>query len=81
GQNAFHPHDAFSSVVKTYHLARLLWHLMSTGESALRDGASFDNLDLAAVRVAFGAVKTASPETLMEQIADAERVISEMRSQ
>jgi V/A-type H+-transporting ATPase subunit A len=81
GQNAFHPHDAFSSVSKTYHLARLLWHLMSSGESALRQGISFDKLDLAAVRVAFGAVKTASPETLDQRIEEAERIISEMGSE
>ncbi|MFZ1863449.1 MAG: V-type ATP synthase subunit A [Polyangiales bacterium] len=81
GQNAFHPHDAFSSVSKTYHLARLLWHLMSTGQSALEQDVSFDKLDLAAVRVAFGAVKTASPDTLEQRIADAERVISDMRSE
>lgn len=81
GQSAFHPHDAFSSVSKTYHLARLLWHLMRTGETALREGLSFDNLDLAAARVAFGAVKTAAPEMLEQQIASAERVISEMGSQ
>lgn len=78
GQNAFHPHDAFSSVSKTYHLARLLWELMSSGQAALKEEVSFDKLDLAAVRVAFGAVKTASPETLEERIADAERIISEM---
>jgi V/A-type H+/Na+-transporting ATPase subunit A len=81
GQNAFHPHDAFSSVFKTYHLARLLWALMSTGTTALKEGVTFDKLDLAAVRVAFGAVKTASPETLEQRIADAEQTISEMRGE
>jgi V/A-type H+-transporting ATPase subunit A len=81
GQSAFHPHDAFSSVEKTYHLARLLWHLMGTGRSALEQGVSFDKLDLAAARVAFGAVKTASPDTLKQRIADAERIISEMRGE
>jgi len=81
GQNAFHPHDAFSSVFKTYHLARLLWALMSTGTAALGEGVAFDKLDLAAVRVAFGAVKTASPETLEQRIADAGQRISEMRGE
>ncbi len=81
GQNAFHPHDAFSSVFKTYHLVRLLWDLMGTGEAALEEGVSFDKLDLARVRVAFGAVKTASPETLEQRIHDAEKAISEMRGE
>ncbi|HSN83634.1 MAG TPA: V-type ATP synthase subunit A [Polyangiales bacterium] len=81
GQNAFHPHDAFSSVFKTYHLARLLWALMSTGTAALKEGVTFDKLDLAGVRVAFGAVKTASPDTLEQRIADAEQTISEMRGE
>jgi V/A-type H+-transporting ATPase subunit A len=81
GQNAFHPHDAFSSVFKTYHLARLLWVLMSTGTAALKEGVTFDKLDLAGVRVAFGAVKTASPDTLEQRIADAEQTISEMRGE
>jgi len=59
GQNAFHPHDAFSTVAKTYHLARLLWHFMRTGGDALKEGMAFDKLDLASVRGAFGSVKTA----------------------
>lgn len=81
GQNAFHPHDAFSSVFKTYHLARLLWALMNSGTTALKEGVTFDKLDLAGVRVAFGAVKTASPDTLEQRIADAERTIFEMRGE
>ena len=72
GQNAFHPHDAFSSVQKTYHLARLLWTFVHTGTEALRSGVAFDRLDLAAVRVAFGAVKTAPPDELDTCIEDAE---------
>jgi len=79
GQNAFHPHDAFSTVHKTYHLAKLLWHFMRTGGAALKDGVAFDKLDLAAVRVAFGSVKTAAPELLDGQIAEAEETISGMK--
>jgi V/A-type H+-transporting ATPase subunit A len=78
GQNAFHPHDAFSTVAKTYHLARLLWHFMRTGRDALKEGMAFDKLDLASVRGAFGSVKTAAPELLDGQIAEAERTISGM---
>lgn len=80
GQNAFHPHDAFSSVLKTYHLARLLWEFMRAGKAALEDGAAFDQLDLAAVRITFGSVKTAAPEELNAQISKAEETISGMRA-
>lgn len=78
GQNAFHPHDAFSSVSKTYHLARLLWEFMRTGTGALEQGVAFEKLDLAGVRVAFGAVKTAAPDDLDALIAEAERTIADM---
>ncbi len=78
GQNAFHPHDAFSSVKKTYQLARLLWELMRVGKEALASGVELERLDLAAVRGAFGAVKTAHPDALESSVAEAERVISEM---
>jgi V/A-type H+-transporting ATPase subunit A len=79
GQNAFHPHDAFSTVAKTYHLAKLLWEFMRTGGAALKDGVDFEALDLAAVRVAFGSVKTAAPDALDQQISEAEQTISGMR--
>ena len=78
GQNAFHPHDAFSTVAKTYHLARLLWAFMQTGCDALSSGIGFEKLDLAAVRVAFGAVKTAPPDALNERIAETEQTIADM---
>jgi len=80
GQNAFHPHDAFSSVIKTYHLARLLWEFMRAGEAALGEGIAFDHLDLAGVRVTFGSVKTAAPEELDAQISKAEETIRGMRA-
>jgi len=80
GQNAFHPHDAFSSVIKTYHLARLLWAFMRAGEAALEEGVAFNHLDLAGVRVTFGSVKTAAPEELEAQIAKAEEIITGMRA-
>ncbi|MGB5192766.1 MAG: V-type ATP synthase subunit A, partial [Polyangiales bacterium] len=78
GQNAFHPHDAFSTVAKTYHLARLLWAFMQAGSEALSSGVGFEKLDLAAVRVAFGAVKTAPPDALNERIAETEQTIADM---
>lgn len=78
GQNAFHPNDAFSTVAKTYHLARLLWAFMNAGGEALSSGIGFEKLDLAAVRVAFGAVKTAPAEDLSARIADTEQTIAHM---
>ena len=78
GQNAFHPHDAFSTVAKTYHLAKLLWAFMRTGKAALGDDVSFEKLDLPAVRGAFGSVKTAAPDALEQEITDAEQTISNM---
>ena len=78
GQNAFHPHDAFSTVAKTYHLARLLWAFMQMGSDALSSGVGFEKLDLAAVRVAFGAVKTAPPDALNERIVETEQTIADM---
>ena len=79
GQNAFHPNDAFSTVHKTYQLVKLLWSFMHTGEAALKEGIAFEKLNLAAVRVAFGSVKTAAPDALSEQILEAQQTIVEMR--
>ncbi len=76
GQNAFHPHDAFSTVAKTYHLVRLLWAFMRAGRTALGAGAAFDTLDLPGVRTALGSVKTAAPEALEARALEAERTIS-----
>jgi V/A-type H+-transporting ATPase subunit A len=78
GQNAFHPHDAFSTVAKTYQLLKLLWALMRTGKAALKDGVSFEKLDLPAVRRVFGSVKTAAPDALEQRIAEAEQTMADM---
>ena len=78
GQNAFHPHDAFSTVAKTYQLLKLLWALMRTGKAALKDGVSFEKLDLPAVRRVFGSVKTAAPDAFEQRSAEAEQTIADM---
>ena len=44
----------------------------------LASGVELERLDLAAVRGAFGAVKTAHPDALESSVAEAERIISEM---
>jgi V/A-type H+-transporting ATPase subunit A len=81
GQNAFHPHDAFSSVAKTYHLARLLWAFMHKGSDSIGKGTAFEKLNLAAVRVAFGSVKTAPPDSLDDRVLEAEQTISDMEAE
>jgi V/A-type H+-transporting ATPase subunit A len=78
GQNAFHPHDAFSTVTKTYHLAKLLWSFMRAGKAALESELSFDKLDLPGLRGAFAEVKTAAPDDLTQRIADAEQTIAQL---
>jgi V/A-type H+-transporting ATPase subunit A len=80
GQNAFHPNDAFSTVHKTYHLVRLLWDTMRNGEAALSQGIGFEKLDLASLRSAFAAVRTAALDELDDRISDAEIKIAEMLS-
>jgi len=65
-------------VAKTYQLLKLLWALMRTGKAALKDGASFEKLDLPAVRRVFGSVKTAAPDALEQRVAEAEQTIADM---
>ena len=78
GQNAFHEHDAFSPVAKTHSLAKLLWDFMNRGGSILSDEAGFEKLDLATVRLAFGAVKTAAPRDLDATVSNATDAIASM---
>jgi V/A-type H+-transporting ATPase subunit A len=78
GQNAFHEHDAFSPVTKTHALAKLLWEFMTRAGSILRDDAGFEKLDLAAVRLAFGAVKTAAPTDMDATVSRAADAIANM---
>jgi len=80
GQNAFHPHDAFSSVPKTHQLARLLSQFMRKGARALARGASVDKLNFAAIRAAFGGVKNASPEDLKVRVTEAEEAIATLEA-
>ncbi len=78
GQNAFHPHDAFSPVRKTHSLASLLWELMDAAQGALQAGASIESLGLDALRPAIGAVKTASSSEMESRIAAARQSIAQM---
>ena len=69
-QSAFDPHDAFSTVAKTYRLAALAQALHSAGMAALAGGKSMDRLDLAPVRSALAAARRA-PAADLETCAKA----------
>ncbi len=80
GQNAFHPNDSFCSVEKTYALASLLWEFIRAGRAKLEEGTSFDALNVAAIRIAIGAVPPAADESLQDRLADARQAIANMVS-
>ncbi len=61
-QNAFHPHDAASSVAKTYALASCSLEAHRSGMAALAAGVPFARLDLGPVRRTLAALRDA-PET------------------
>jgi V/A-type H+-transporting ATPase subunit A len=63
-QNAFHPHDASSSVRKTYALASAVRNVHRAGLKALDAGVSSDRLHLDAVRQSLVRLREAAPETL-----------------
>jgi V/A-type H+-transporting ATPase subunit A len=64
GQSAYDPHDACSSVAKTYRLAALAHALYRQGLAALDHGAAFDTLDLAPSRRALIALRRGPPDQL-----------------
>ncbi|MFN8570730.1 MAG: V-type ATP synthase subunit A [Gemmatimonadaceae bacterium] len=56
-QNAFHPHDAFSTIAKTYALAAAAVRLHRSAAAALERGTPLARLELAPVRRAIAAVR------------------------
>ncbi len=70
-QNAFHEHDASSSVTKTYGLARAALEAHRAGIRALDAGAVFARLDLAPVRRALGALRDCPEDEVASRAADA----------
>ncbi len=80
GQNAFHPHDGFSSIRKTHELARLLWQFMDRGAAALERGVPFEKIDLARTRMAFGDLKVAATEDLESAASEVEAAIETMEA-
>ncbi len=69
-QNAFHPHDAKSSLGKTYALARGALAMYTSAAAAVAAGTSFSALDLAGVRHALTALRD-SPDDAVEVAAAA----------
>ena len=70
-QNAFHPHDASSSVAKTYALAWCALEAHTSGAAALGTGVSFAKLDFGPVRRALTALRDAPEEEREQRTADA----------
>jgi V/A-type H+-transporting ATPase subunit A len=78
GQSAYDPNDALSPVAKTYQLALLARAAYRAGLGALDRGGSFEHLNLAPVRRALSAIRSAAPADLERSIADAERSVQQM---
>jgi V/A-type H+-transporting ATPase subunit A len=76
GQSAYDPVDAACSVAKTGAMAALAVRALDAALGALARGASIDDLDLAAVRRTYGAVRMAPPDTMAAQVAALERTIA-----
>ncbi len=64
GQNAFDPNDAHSPLHKTGLMAELVVAALDAAEAALARGALADEIDLVAVRRAFGELRRAPAEQL-----------------
>jgi V/A-type H+-transporting ATPase subunit A len=75
GQNAFDPHDAYSSVAKTHALASLVTRLHASGHAALASGTALERLDLQGVVRAITAVRNSEPDALDESAAAAAAAI------
>jgi V/A-type H+/Na+-transporting ATPase subunit A len=70
-QNAFHPHDAASSVAKTYALASCSLEAHRSGMAALADGVPFAKLDLIPVRRTLAVLRDAPEQEVAARADDA----------
>jgi V/A-type H+/Na+-transporting ATPase subunit A len=70
-QNAYHEHDARSSVGKTYALARAALEAHRAGGRALEAGTTFATLDLSPVRRALSALRDCPEEQVEAHAAGA----------
>ena len=75
-QSAFDPHDAFSSLGKTYRLAALAQALHAAGLAALDKGTTMDRLDLGPARQALAAVRRAPAAEFEARAGEAAAVIA-----
>ncbi|HVZ49672.1 MAG TPA: V-type ATP synthase subunit A [Gemmatimonadaceae bacterium] len=70
-QNAYHPHDARSSLEKTFALADAALRAYQAGALAVAGGQSYATLDLAPVRRALSALRDAPDADVPARTADA----------
>ena len=75
GQSAFDPHDALSSLEKTFHLARLAREAHRCGAAAMEQGRSFEHLEFGAVHQALIEVRNAG-EDLPQAVERADRALN-----
>jgi V/A-type H+-transporting ATPase subunit A len=75
-QSAYDSNDARSSVLKTWHLARLAMELHRTAGAALESGVALERLDLASARGALRALRLASEEELEARVGQTARAIA-----
>ncbi len=70
-QNAFHAHDAKSSVAKTYALAHSALEVHRAGTRALEEGALFAKLDLTPTRRALSVLRDCPEDEVEARAAEA----------
>ncbi|HVB31537.1 MAG TPA: V-type ATP synthase subunit A [Gemmatimonadaceae bacterium] len=74
-QNAYHPHDAASSVAKTYAMAACALDAHRAGEAALGAGIAFARLDLSPVWRALAALRDAPEHELEPRAREAREAV------
>jgi V/A-type H+/Na+-transporting ATPase subunit A len=77
-QSAFDPNDAFSSLEKTYRLARLARTLYAAGLAALESGTAMERLDFAPVQRALAAARRATAAEFEARCADAAAAVGSL---
>ncbi|MDH5805056.1 MAG: V-type ATP synthase subunit A, partial [Gemmatimonadota bacterium] len=78
-QSAFDANDAFSSIDKTFGLAKLVKAAYDAAVFSIESGTALSQLDLASVSRALMAVRAAAPETVMAEFANARAAVTKMR--
>jgi V/A-type H+/Na+-transporting ATPase subunit A len=76
GQSALDPADASSPVVKTGRMAALAVAALDRAERALAGGAAIEELDLAAVRRAFAALRAAPAADVSDRAAAVDAAVA-----